>query len=80
VFRPGASEEPCVAFSISRAVGTAVVRNRARRRLRAAFATLVRDEPQRYAPGHYLIVVRGAGWDYQQGATWLKSALQKVQP
>ena len=42
---------PCAAFAIARAVGPAVVRNRLRRRLRAAFVELAP------APGTYLVAV-----------------------
>ena len=42
---------PCVAFAIGRAVGPAVVRNRLRRRLRAAIVELAP------APGTYLVAV-----------------------
>ena len=47
----GASPCPEVAYSIGRAAGTAVVRNRLRRRCRAA----VRESAPRLAPGKYLI-------------------------
>jgi ribonuclease P protein component len=42
---------PCVAYAVGRHVGTAVIRNRIRRRLRAAVAELD------LAPGAYLVVV-----------------------
>ena len=45
---------PCVAFAIGRAVGPAVVRNRIRRRLRAALTELAP------APGTYLVSVEPA--------------------
>jgi ribonuclease P protein component len=44
-----------VAYAINRKVGTAVVRNRVRRRLRAALAGIDRAEPQRLPAGAYLI-------------------------
>jgi ribonuclease P protein component len=47
----GAAEPPRVAFAIGRRAGSAVVRNRLRRRLRA----LVRDAAPRLRPGAYLI-------------------------
>jgi ribonuclease P protein component len=43
-----------VAYTIGRRVGSAVVRNRLRRRLRA----LIRDSAPRLRPGAYLIGVR----------------------
>ncbi len=46
-----------VAFAIPRSVGTAVVRNRVRRRVRAAVADLVREKPDEVAYGDYLIRV-----------------------
>jgi ribonuclease P protein component len=48
------AEPPRVAYTIGRRVGSAVVRNRLRRRLRA----LVRDFGPRLRPGAYLIGVR----------------------
>lgn len=53
----GAPGPPRVAFAIGRKVGNAVVRNRARRRLRHLLADRQRsDRP--LAPGAYLLVVR----------------------
>lgn len=46
---------PALAFSIPRRVGTAVVRNRTRRRLREIFRQLERDDELR--PGDYLVIV-----------------------
>lgn len=46
-------QHPCVAFAIGRRVGSAVVRNRLRRRLRDELTTLARD--QRLPPGAYLV-------------------------
>jgi ribonuclease P protein component len=54
----GASDGLRVGFTVSRKVGNAVARNRARRRLRAAAALVL---PRRAAPGHdYVIVGRAA--------------------
>jgi ribonuclease P protein component len=51
-----------VAFAVSRQVGSAVVRNRVRRRLRAALQELDRLDDPRFPPGDYLVRVRpGAG-------------------
>lgn len=47
-----------VAYAVSRAVGTAVVRNRVRRRLRAVFADLERSGV--LEPAAYLVGVRPA--------------------
>ncbi|WP_420611358.1 ribonuclease P protein component [Candidatus Poriferisodalis sp.] len=47
---------PRVAFALSRHRGTAVQRNRVRRRLRAVFCELAID----LAPGRYLVGVRAA--------------------
>jgi ribonuclease P protein component len=48
--------EPRVAFALSRHRGTAVERNRVRRRLRALFRELATD----LAPGRYLVGIRTA--------------------
>jgi ribonuclease P protein component len=53
-----ADQPPTVAYAISRAVGTAVVRNRVRRRLRALVSAAVADAAM--GPGDYLISVRPA--------------------
>jgi ribonuclease P protein component len=54
----GASDGLRVGFTVSRKVGNAVARNRARRRLRAAAALVL---PRCAAPGHdYVIVGRAA--------------------
>jgi ribonuclease P protein component len=53
------SEDPSrFAFAIPRRVGSAVERNRIRRRLRAALGELARRHPSPIAPGAYLVVVR----------------------
>ena len=59
----GAAPEPRVAYAIGRRVGTAVVRNRVRRRLRAAVGTV--DE---LAPGAYLVAAGAdaAGQTYEE--------------
>jgi ribonuclease P protein component len=63
-----------VAFAIGKPVGTAVVRNRIRRRLRAALPSL---SP---APGTYLIAVSpaAANASYQALRTDLESCLADV--
>ena len=54
VIGPG-SEPPRVAYAIGRGVGTAVVRNRVRRRLRAA----TRAHRDQLEPGHAYLVSSG---------------------
>lgn len=46
---------PRLAFAIGRRVGHAVERNRLRRRLRAIFADLARQDPVVLRPGAYLV-------------------------
>ncbi|RMH76656.1 MAG: hypothetical protein D6683_09775, partial [Actinomyces sp.] len=46
-----------VAFAIPRQVGTAVTRNRIRRRIRGALSELAREKPDELAYGEYLIRV-----------------------
>jgi ribonuclease P protein component len=47
-----------VAFAVGRQIGSAVVRNRVRRRLRAALQELEREADPRFPPGDYLVRVR----------------------
>ena len=56
--RAAAPTQPCVAFAIGRAVGSAVVRNRLRRRLRDELASLARAG--RLPAGAYLVAVAPA--------------------
>jgi ribonuclease P protein component len=62
-YAPGAEPEPRVAYAIGRRVGTAVVRNRVRRRLRAAIGTL-----EELVPGAYLVAAgpEAAGQTYEE--------------
>lgn len=59
----GAGPEPRVAYAIGRRVGKAVVRNRVRRRLRAAVGAL-----GELAPGAYLVAAgpEAAGQSYEE--------------
>lgn len=78
VFVPGA-ERVRVAFGINRKVGTAVVRNRARRRLRAIMRALSQSGPG-LRPGAYLLVVRpeAAQLPYSVLARQVEDACRKV--
>ncbi len=67
-----------IAFAISRSVGTAVVRNRARRRLRAQFRELVDGSGYEIPPGAYLVSCRRPPHDSAEARTWLISALQRL--
>jgi ribonuclease P protein component len=55
-YLPAAGGEPRFAYGVGRRVGPAVVRNRVRRRLRAAARELAAGEPG-LAPGAYLVTV-----------------------
>ena len=69
------STRPCVAFSIGRRVGPAVVRNRLRRRLRDELAALARDG--RLTAGDYLVGLApaAAGLDGPTLRAHLRTAL-----
>jgi ribonuclease P protein component len=56
-FLPGGTDVR-VAYAIGRKVGSAVVRNRVRRRLREAVRDLDRTTPGGLACGAYLVIVR----------------------
>jgi ribonuclease P protein component len=67
---------PTIGYSVSRRTGTAVVRNRLRRQLRA----LMREVP--LLPGAYLVDVgpAGASTSSAQLRCWLVAALQDLEP
>ena len=75
-FVPGAGP-PRVAYAVGRRVGTAVVRNQVRRRLRAAVA----EGAAELAPGAYLVVVRAeaAVLPFEELKTTVTSAMTRVQ-
>jgi ribonuclease P protein component len=77
-YRANATSRPRLAFSINRSVGNAVVRNRARRRLRAAFHDATAEHPNLVPPGDYVLSVYDGGFDYQRGRQWLLTALKKL--
>jgi ribonuclease P protein component len=68
-------EPPRVAFAIGRKVGTAVVRNRLRRRIRGGFLELVTEGEVR--PGAYLIVAGAAATEltYEELKTNVRNAV-----
>jgi ribonuclease P protein component len=75
---PGSGLEVRVGFTVSRKVGNAVVRNRVRRRLRAAAAEVL---PAQAAPGFDLVLVGRAGGlthPYDRIIRDLHTALAKV--
>ena len=69
-------ERPRVAFAINRPSGTAVERNRARRRLRA----ILREHANRLAPGRYLVGTREAASQvtYRRARTQLLEMLRSA--
>jgi len=71
------SEPPRVAYTIGRRVGSAVVRNRVRRRLRM----LIRDEASALDPGAYLIGVgpAAAALPYEDLRATLMKALKSIE-
>jgi ribonuclease P protein component len=75
-FVPGTGP-PRVAYAVGRRVGTAVVRNRVRRRLRAVVA----EEAAALAPGAYLVAVRpeAAALPFEELKTTVTSAMTRVQ-
>jgi len=66
VVRADGDDEPRVAYAVPRKVGTAVIRNRVRRRLRAMIADL--DRRGRLVPGLYLVGVRPEAITLDAGA------------
>jgi ribonuclease P protein component len=56
-YMKGACQEPQAAYIVSKKVGTSVVRNRVKRRLRELFRTRI---GAMVPPGRYLFIARGA--------------------
>lgn len=81
--RPDNGQEPAgaaIAFAIPRSYGSAVRRNRARRRLRAIANQLERDDG--LPPGWFLVNVMSSASepDHSQLQTWFVAATQKLRP
>ena len=78
---PDGSAPPRVAYAIGRRVGSAVVRNRVRRRLRAIVAEAARPTGELApGPGAYLISVRqeAAGLPYADLDAAVRTALARL--
>ncbi|NNE73386.1 MAG: ribonuclease P protein component [Acidimicrobiales bacterium] len=69
---------PRIGYAVTRSVGTAVVRNRQRRRLREVFAAL--DRHGELPPGDYLVALRpeGATNSFKELESHVHNALQKL--
>jgi ribonuclease P protein component len=72
---------PQVAFAIGRKVGSAVVRNRVRRRLRAVMADLAGSPDSPVAPGTYLVSVgpEVVSLSYVELKAIVNTALQRLE-
>jgi len=79
-FRPCDDSESRVAFAVSRNVGTAVERNRIRRRLRAILQELDRESETLPPPGDLLVRVTGPleGWSHVELRTTMIDLLLLV--
>jgi ribonuclease P protein component len=75
-----ASSPPRVAYAIGRRAGSAVVRNRIRRRLRAVMRELVHDEDGPVLPGAYLLTAgpQSATEPYQELKNNVAAALRRA--
>ena len=77
-YAPGDGPAAEVAYAIRRSGGTAVARNRCRRRLRACLQEA--DRQGALAPGVYLIGVRdeAVGATYRDLETWMSQAIEAL--
>lgn len=80
-YSPAAVDGPCVAYATPRRLGTAVVRNRIRRRLRAVFDHIASTEPALVPPGDYLVLPSGtvASAPFDELVADCTSALDRIQ-
>ena len=62
----------------SRAVGSAVERNRLRRRLRVVFTDLAAQRPELVPPGDYLLAIRRARFSNEEAKQWRVTALETL--
>ena len=77
-YAPSGHSAAEIAYAIRRSGGTAVARNRCRRRLRAILAQFDRDGG--VAPGVYLVGVRdeAVGAPYRELEKWMSQAMQAL--
>jgi ribonuclease P protein component len=82
VSRLDTDQEPRIAFAIPRSVGSAVARNRIRRRLRAVLVEIVTDDPTALPGGDHLIRVTGRidRWSPSELRTTMRALLRSTSP
>ena len=78
VFLSDGSDIPCLAFSITRKVGSAVIRNKIRRQLREEFRRLHLLDPESIPPGSYLIRIKPEPWITKNPQKILEKALKNL--
>jgi RNase P protein component len=79
IFLQNGNKIPCLAFSITRKVGPAVVRNRIRRQLREEFHRIFKLNPEIVPPGNYLIRIKPEKWNIGKPQYLLEKALTDLQ-
>ena len=79
MFLPDGRAAPCLAFSITRKVGSAVVRNKIRRQLREEFRRIFLSNPAIIPPGSYLIRIKPEQWKNHPPQKLLEKTLIELQ-
>lgn len=79
VFLSDGSTVPCLAFSITRKVGSAVVRNKIRRQLREEFRRILLTNPEVIPTGSYLIRINSEQLKTQNLQKLLENTLINLQ-